>query len=81
MTDQLSKERKYTLPVVIEYSKLEGKIAIIADEADAKMFPDCTVYLPLKIAYLLKWDDVNAIKFHKIKRLFGGFLEKPSAGD
>lgn len=81
MGDNFKQNQTYKLPVVIENSTLEGKIAIVADKADAKKFPDCTVYLPHEIVYLLKLNDASARKFHKMKRLFGGFLEDPASGE
>ena len=59
--------------VIIEGSRLKGKIAIVPIVTDKPS--DCTRYTPEEVAYLCSLDESEAIKVHEMKRIFGGSVK------
>ena len=59
--------------VIIEGSKLRGKVAIVP--TGTKPILGCVCYYPDEVLYMLNLDEVEAIKLHEMKRIFGGSVK------
>jgi hypothetical protein len=68
------------LGVVIEDSRLGGKIAIVRDEAAAEHFPDCACYTAEEMLFMFSLSNEMAKGLHMLKRKFGGTVG-PLASD